>query len=398
MGDVPVSPFGKTCGTEISIVHVGTFAGPSGSCKPSIAFILNGCRSMGIWHWIVGNWLTDNGTVASRAASNHRREKKSTAGVVTLADTPTPTSSQLADRWWMIEGAALTEPVEIERPELTTEARTLENLLVSQFDGHNLSLPPLAHAAETLLPKLASPKCDLRSIARELGEDQVIAAAVLRMANSVLFRGLDRISALPPAVSRLGTSALRMLLMNETLRTATFFQKGGNNDWAKSIWRRSLASGFIMRGLAQFTNVDQEDAFLVGLLHDIGNVVVLRVVCEAQSIYEYDITTEEFEYLCHECHQEFGELIAQSWSLPAHLKSIITNHHTIAAVDDPLRAQRDMIELTGLLNSIMGFAPYADYNLIESRSARALQLTERDDFIAFLEQLPEEVDDVVNVL
>lgn len=153
-----------------------------------------------------------------------------------------------------------------------------------------------------------------------------------------------------------------------------------------------------MRGLAQFTNVDQEDAFLVGLLHDIGNVVVLRVICEAQSAHRYDISTEAFEYLCHECHQEFGELIAQSWSLPAHLKSIITNHHTIAAADDPLKTQRDMIELTGLINSIMGFAPYAPYNLIESRSAQALKLPQRDDFIAFLAQLPEEVDETVNAL
>lgn len=146
---------------------------------------------MGIWHWIVGNWLTDKGTVANRAVSNDHRRPRSTAGAVALADKPAPTSSQLADRWWEFEDATLTEPLEIERGELSTEARALENLLVSHFDGHNLSLPPLLHVTETLLPKLASAKCDLRSIARELGEDQVIAAAVLRMANSVIYRGLN---------------------------------------------------------------------------------------------------------------------------------------------------------------------------------------------------------------
>jgi len=353
---------------------------------------------MGIWHWIVGNWLTEKGTVADRAVSNDHRRRRSTVGAVAVAEKPAPTSLQLDDRWWEFEGATLTVPVEIERGELSREAQALENLLVSHFDGHNLNLPPLLKVTETLLPKLGSAKCDLKSVARELGEDQVIAAAVLRMANSVLYRGLNRIETLPPAATRLGTRALRTLLMNESLRAATFFKKGANNDWAKSIWRRSIASGCIMRGLAQFTSVDSEDAFLVGLLHDIGSVIVLRVVCEAQHAHKYEISTEEFEYLRHECHQEFGELIAQSWSLPKQLKAIIANHHTVAPADDPLKTQRDMLELTGLINSIMGFSPYANYNLLESRSALALELPQRDDFIAFLAQLPEEVDDTVNAL
>ncbi len=353
---------------------------------------------MGIWHWIVGNWLTDKGTVVNRPVTSDHRRHKSSASAVAVADRPAPTSSQLADRWWEFESATLTEPVEIEHVELSVQARALENLLVSHFDGHNLSLPPLLHVTETLIPKLRSKKCDLKAVARELGEDQVIAAAVLRMANSVLYRGLNRIETLPPAATRLGTRALRTLLMNESLRAATFSKKGGNNEWAKSIWRRSLASGCIMRGLAQFANMDQEDAFLMGLLHDIGNVVVLRVICEAQSTHRYNISDEAFEYLCHECHQEFGELIAQSWSLPKQLKSIIANHHTIAAEDDPLKTQRDMLELTGLINSIMGFSPYAPYKLLESRSALALELPQRDDFIAFLAQLPEDVDEMVDTL
>jgi HD-like signal output (HDOD) protein len=235
-----------------------------------------------------------------------------------------------AAHWWAPEGATLVEPLEVQRPELTTEARALENLLVSHFDGHDLNMPMLVQGAEQVLGRLRNPDCNLAEVSHDIANDPVIAASVLRMANSPLYRGLNKITALQPAVTRLGVKALRVLMMHISLRAA-IFQGKGRDEWAERIWAGSQASAVIMHSLSAFTRVDENDAFLLGLLHDIGQVIVLRVVRTNQALSGAEIDDDTFDYLCHECHQEFGELVAAAWELPSTFRSLIADHHAYPA-------------------------------------------------------------------
>jgi HD-like signal output (HDOD) protein len=186
--------------------------------------------------------------------------------------------------------------------------------------------------------------------------------------------------------------------MHESLRAAMFLRKGPGSDQAKVIWQRSLASACIMRHLSELTGIEREYAFLVGLLHDIGNVVVLRIAFGERLSPRYELDEDIFEYLCHECHQEFGELIADAWSLPPDLKSLISDHHTYPTADDPLRTQRLQLGLADMISALLGYAPYVPYNLLESRVVRDLGLDGRGDFVQLLDRLPDQVDETVSAL
>ncbi len=274
----------------------------------------------------------------------------------------------------------------------------MENLLVSHFDGHNLTLPQLHRAAERILPLLADPRCSLTDIAEQLATDQVVAAAVLRMANSPLYRGLDKITSLQPAVGRLGIRAVRTLLLHESLRGAMFSGEGMLSDFADVLWRRSLAGGAIMRRLAQLTSADPDDAFLIGLLHDIGYVVVLRIVSGDRNASRYEIAPETLEYLCSESHQEFGELIAVKWGLPPALRALISDHHSDPSTDDPLRRDRLRLQLTDMITSLLGYSPWAPYDLWHCKVVQELGLSDRRNFRELLESLPDELDEAVAAL
>lgn len=359
---------------------------------------------MGFWDWILGK---ESDGVASSSDSQSGRANATgasdqRAGAVAVLEPPDERSAdaevEVSEKWWAPQGEVFTELRALARPELTTEARGLENLLISHFDGHDLKLPPLVHATESVFPLLSDSNSDARLVAEALSGDQVIAAALLRMANSPLYRGLSKITALQPAVARLGSRALRTLLMHESLRSATFFQKGPAGELAKLIWFRSLASGCIMRALSEFTSVDREEAFLMGLLHDIGNVVVLRLAFGEQAARHYKVDLESFEYLCEECHQEFGELIADSWSLPSNLKAVICDHHTYPDPEQTLRTAQLQLRLTDMINALLEYSSYVPYDLLNSRPARDLGLIDRPDFIKLLIRLPEEVAETVNAL
>jgi len=296
------------------------------------------------------------------------------------------------DLWWELDEATLTEPEKIEPPEMSAESRALQNILVDQFDGHELDLPPLPIVAERVIRRLADSNYDIATLCNDIAEDQVIAAAVIRMANSAMYAGVEKITSLKPAVNRLGASAIRTLMLHQSLRAASFSRRGADAQLSDMLWKRSLANAVITRGLARFTDLDPDEAFLHGLLIDIGSVVVLREVQRQQAMLHYKIEFDAFEYFCAECHQELGELVAQAWNLPADLKSLIADHHRPPAPDDPLRRQRYVMQLAAMVNSMVGYGVPASYRLLETEPMQALQLLHRQGFRDFLLELPGHVE------
>ena len=227
---------------------------------------------MGVWSWITGK----SGKQQPESESAPASPGSTGTAVLDPGDGPASepaAAAAPAERWWArAAGEGLTQWVAPSGANLSTEARALENALVSQFDGHNLSVPNLPRVPELVLRQLRSRKCDFGKVAEAIAEDQVTAGAVIRMANSPIYGGMNKISALQPAVTRLGLNALRTLMMQQSLHAATFHGRGGDKELASMVWNRALASAWVMRFLGPLVELDEEEAFLLGLLHDIGTV------------------------------------------------------------------------------------------------------------------------------
>lgn len=356
---------------------------------------------MSLWERIVGVLLgpkppVSEGQRAQASDGPHRKGR----GIATL-ESPEPLfEAQEADAepeepneedWFAPGIGTLTEPVEMDVPELSTEARVIERLLVQEFEGQNLTLPPMPRVAEGVLKKLRNANCSYTDVAVTIAEDQVAAAAVLRAANSPLYRGMNKIVSLPQAVTRLGTNALRTIMMHQSLRAATFMSGSKGRDFSEVLWRRSLASAYLMNGLSAFTGLNAEDCFVTGLLHDVGNVIVLRTIATQKAFPPSAIDLQTFDYLCHETHQEFGELIAEAWNLPQTLKLLIQDHHSYPDELAPLRRERLQLILTDMLSQMLGFSQPTAYDLLNSRPVCDLNLQNRRDFVRFLRSLPEDL-------
>lgn len=365
---------------------------------------------MGLWDWV---WkaLTGPSDDAPRetgrgdvlpysadapSADGSSAERSAVATDVQVADDSVESLGQ--DAWWAPPGVMLTLPADVAPMNLSIEARALQARLISHFDGHDLVLPPMPKVADKVLKHLRDSKSGAPQIAKDLSEDPVIAGDVLRMSNSVLYRGVEKIASLPAAVARLGNNALRTVMMHQSLRAAVFYAKGETLEFAKVVWENSLASAIVMRDLASFTREVEEDAFLTGLLHDIGNVIVLRLAHEQQKLTRVALDLDTFEYLCHESHQEFGELISQSWQLPQKLQTLIADHHRIPADDDPLRKERWLIIAADMICQMLGYAPTAQYDLLHSRAFKELGLVDRQDVLDWLAALPERIADTIEEL
>ena len=188
--------------------------------------------------------------------SNQIAESTAVAVLEPGDDAPNSNEAPDTEDWWKPEDACLTERAPLPSINLTTEARALENMLITQFDGHDLSLPPLPRVPEAVLRKLRKRNCNLPEIAIDISEDQVSAASVLRMSNSPLYRGMNKITSLELAVVRLGSNAIKTLMLHQSMRSAAFEQSGGNAKLAEMLSLRALASAYVMRELAELTDLD----------------------------------------------------------------------------------------------------------------------------------------------
>lgn len=357
---------------------------------------------MSLWDWIIESITGPRQTdVPAQPAREISRPHKTRAGIGILDPRTPPVQADAPAEpqgppWYAPEGTAFLEPMPMANPGLSQDGLALEEALTSQLDINTLVLPSLPRVPEAVLRHLSRPDCSLRAIADLIAQDQVTATVVLRSANCALWGGL-KVNSLLGAVTRLGTKALRTLMFSESLRAAGFCKQPHNRELGGLLWRRAVACGCIMRALAEFSKeLEPEDAFAMGLLHDVGNVIVLHAVDNHEAYTRSAIDLETFEYLCYECHELFGELIAERWGLPPRLKALIQTHHRYPAEDDPLRNERLHLTLADMINQMIGHGPPATYDLLHSRPVQDLGLADKPVFVQFLQDLPTQVEQATN--
>jgi HD-like signal output (HDOD) protein len=110
-------------------------------------------------------------------------------------------------------------------------------------------------------------------------KDPGIAARVLRLANSATYAPRSPITTLPLAIARIGTRALAAAIMAIALEEGVFHVPGFEAELA-SRWRHSLGAACFAREVARARGRDADTAFLCGLLHRIGEPVLLQAALE----------------------------------------------------------------------------------------------------------------------
>lgn len=315
---------------------------------------------------------------------------------VGLLDAPAKSSRRkkadaVAEHWWTPLADAPLELEPLEASGYSTQARGLAHILDGYTGGDDLRLPSLPKAAESVLRLLGGRTYEAKRIADVIAQDQVLSAAVLRLANSVLYGGRERIDDLRNAVTRLGAQVLQSLMLQHSMQAAVEQRRGSDRRLANLVWNGSLASAHILRKLAGLVGVNAEEAYLTGLLHDIGNVVVLREAQEQESALRARVNLGAFVWLCREHHQRLGGLIADAWKLPDKLKAVIVNHHQSASAAGRMSKDVALLALADMLKAMLGYAPVCASNIPGSHAVRALGLQDKPAFGAFLDGLPDEL-------
>ncbi len=134
---------------------------------------------------------------------------------------------------------------------------------------HNL--PSVPKVAQDLIQQFDNPSSSLDCVARNIERDPVIAAKVLRLANSPRFRGARESASIEDAAMRLGFNTLRTLVLASAMTGA--FKADPTFD-LKGFWTGSFRVASVSRLLAKLSGKDPDTAFTCGMMHNIGELLI----------------------------------------------------------------------------------------------------------------------------
>ncbi|WP_375591864.1 HDOD domain-containing protein [Chitiniphilus eburneus] len=132
-------------------------------------------------------------------------------------------------------------------------------------------LPTIPRIVQDLLGTFSQSDINLGEVAKRISLDQVITAKVLRLANSVQFGVSRKIGSVNEAIIVLGFDTVRTLVVASGV-TGAFVATPGFDR--KAFWRVSLGVGSAAHKLARMLRLNPEAAFLCGLLHNIGELLI----------------------------------------------------------------------------------------------------------------------------
>ncbi len=154
---------------------------------------------------------------------------------------------------------------------------------------------------------------------------------MLRLANSPLFAFTGQISSVQHAVVTLGSQQIQSLVMS--VATANYSKAAFRSESLRKCWRHTVASAVVCREIARAAGMPPEEAYSLGLLHDIGRLGLLvawpddynRILDESSR--DGSSLLELERELFNMDHCEVGHLLAGQWKLPPQFLAVAGHHH-----------------------------------------------------------------------
>ncbi|MDD2717352.1 MAG: HDOD domain-containing protein [Candidatus Wallbacteria bacterium] len=201
--------------------------------------------------------------------------------------------------------------------------------------GRIKDLPTLPIVVNKIVTLVENPKASAADLAKIVSMDPALTTKILTVVNSAFYSFPRKISTISHAVMILGFGDVK----NIALSISVFNIFKGKKSEALNLpefWKHSIGVGVAARLLGKRVKYPEaEEAFIAGLLHDVGKIVFQRFFsteyakviqyCQSHRIW---IREAEKAILDGTDHNDIGEVVGEKWKLPPRLVRVLKYHHT----------------------------------------------------------------------
>lgn len=255
----------------------------------------------------------------------------------------------------------------------------------------------LPHIAIKLTKLISDENSTMQDFEKMIKMDPTLVLRLLRGANSPYYGLRQKVNSISRAVVVIGINNLRNMIVTEGLKELFKDKKSENVFSRNRLWLHcsavSICSQMIME---RIFGLNGEDAFLCGILHDIGMIIedqtapdLFYRVCNTYDENSKPITDYEKEIVGTD-HCAIGYLLAKDWQLPIEIQEGIQRHHKMLDHVSPS-------SLTGVIQLAEFIVSQLDYTAISGMKAKLsppLATHIRDnvkEYKALVRELPNEM-------
>jgi HD-like signal output (HDOD) protein len=272
-------------------------------------------------------------------------------------------------------------------------------------------LPPIPGVFAELIQLLHDEEVDMRTLGRVIGRDPSMSINVLRIANSAFYGLPNKVKSIDHAVTMLGLKEIMGVCM--ACETARVFKPrpGEKHIDLHAFWLHSVATGVLSRVFSsQFSVEPQSQAYLAGLLHDIGQMILDRFLHDLYEkvvllTYEENIPLIQAEtQVLGETHGTVGGWLMEKWHLPPLFSEIASHHHGVGQASPENRLIVAIVSLADQVARLKGFGFGGDETgviLEETEAFKVIQLAQPSigemDIARFVMDLDRTDFDITNI-
>ena len=261
------------------------------------------------------------------------------------------------------------------------------DIVQAYLKSDKVALPVFNQAGMRVQQEAAKDDPDVRIIEKIICTDQALATQVLRTANSAFFRGLNKVNTIREAITRLGTNEVANIVSLSAQRNNFRSRDPFVSGLMRKLWQHSVICAVGAQWLARQLKFDTlaMEAFTAGLLHDIGKLLILKVVevikcSKTAGVQPSDTFVSE---VLNILHAEQGLDLSRNWHLPDTYCHVIGAHH-----DAEIHSGDTLLILVRMANKAcakMGIGLKSDSELSLETTIEANLLGLNDIFLARLE-------------
>jgi HD-like signal output (HDOD) protein len=196
--------------------------------------------------------------------------------------------------------------------------------------SETLNLPIFPKVVQELHAKMADENSSINDIAAIIAKDQALAGQMLKLANSAFFAGLNRVRTIRESIMRLGVNQVYNCLIACSQKDYYLSHDPVIGQYLQVLWKHALATAKGSQWLLRKTGYPElaDEGFLSGLFHDIGKLLLLRVLETIRAeIQDVEISEPFILEILDSMHVEQGYALMNEWSIPQVYCDVAKHHH-----------------------------------------------------------------------
>jgi len=204
-------------------------------------------------------------------------------------------------------------------------AQSIADQLVLAIKTKKIDVPILPDATHKVLSLTQDPDSDALQLANILQSEPTLSGHVMSIANSAAYSTASNLVSLQQAITRLGIIEISNIAIAASLNNK-FFKAQGYEQHVANIWLHALLTARWSKEVARKQKKNVGAAFLCGLLHSVGNIVILQTIADFRSSQDSVMGDYDLDMLFTQYQSDVCAVVAETWALPNIITEAITYH------------------------------------------------------------------------